>query len=402
MIHYFNPGNETAILNQSKYYQPPSIQIKMQNDLEFLPAWYSNDDDFVFLRNNLPENFKDTLTLLNNSVKGITTEDLIANTKLSEQAICLWGLAPNNIHTFEKINKDYKLNLSIPKWQDEYKELSSRNTSHKVLAELIEMLPFIDKDIMPKCFSDINSIEEFLVKSETMQLLKSPFSSSGRGLLWLNPNTLPQSERQITHGILKSQKTVSLEKALNKVFDFSMHFNINNGIEFLGYSVFETNKKGAYTHSKLASQNKLEEAILAYINKNIIEDVKIQLLNILHKTYSSYSGNIGVDMLIYETEQGYKLHPCVEVNMRKSMGYLSLAFFNKYVNLSSNGSFHVEFNASPNAIYQQHLTNTREYPLVIENGKIKSGYLSLCPVNEDSKYIAFVHVRASHKIKTKN
>ena len=57
MIHLFNPGHETAVLNASKHYQPATPIVKMQTDLAFLPAWYASDGDFVFMETVLTDDF---------------------------------------------------------------------------------------------------------------------------------------------------------------------------------------------------------------------------------------------------------------------------------------------------------------------------------------------------------
>jgi len=49
MVHYFNPGHETAVLNASKYYQPSRMIAKMQEDLALLPVWYAELEDYVFV-----------------------------------------------------------------------------------------------------------------------------------------------------------------------------------------------------------------------------------------------------------------------------------------------------------------------------------------------------------------
>ena len=56
-LHYFNPGHETAVLNASRHYQQPTHVAKMQNDMAFLPAWYASAGDYVFMENQLPDDF---------------------------------------------------------------------------------------------------------------------------------------------------------------------------------------------------------------------------------------------------------------------------------------------------------------------------------------------------------
>jgi hypothetical protein len=260
---------------------------------------------------------------------------------------------------------------------------------------LIESIPEIEKTILPQFFSEIDAIENYVLQSVDKQLVKSPISSSGRGLVWLPPEKLACSERQIIRGMLKRQSQVSIEKALDKQLDFSMHFEINNAEEtwFIGYSLFQTNAKGAYERSILAGQSVIEQQITKFVDKKILQKVQETLTDILHELYSPhYKGNIGVDMLIYRSEDQYRLNPCVEINMRKSMGYLAIRLFENYVHPDSTGEFRIEYHPDPKTLCEKHSEWQNQYPLVYEDKRIKSGYLSLCPVTETSNYHAFAVV----------
>ena len=37
-----------------------------------------------------------------------------------------------------------------------------------------------------------------------------------------------------------------------------------------------------------------------------------------------YEGPLGVDMMLVKTDQCIMLHPCIEVNLRRTMGYVAL------------------------------------------------------------------------------
>jgi hypothetical protein len=398
MIHYFNPGHETAVLNASKHYQPAARIAKMQEDLAFLPAWYADSDDFVFIKNLLPDNFLPSIQSLKQPASAICEQTLSKqNDKLFNQEISLWGISPQSIHFFEKIDRQYNLSLKIPAWKEEFRFLGSRFATKEIISELIESVPEIEKAIVPKFYSDLPGIEKVCLSAlndgfPDKLLLKSPYSSSGRGLVWLPPGKPAQSEKQIISGMLKKQSQVSIEIALNKRLDFSMHFEIlSEGItQFAGYSVFQTNAKGVYENSLTDSRENLENMIAVYIGKHLLMQVRNQLTELLNKTYSPYYiGNIGVDMLVYESENQFRLHPCVEINMRKSMGYLAIRLYENFIHSDAQGKFFVEYFRNPQVLFEKHLTLQKQYPLQIENNRIYSGYLNLCPINERTNYQAY-------------
>jgi hypothetical protein len=374
MIHYFNPGHEMAVLNASPYYRLPESIRKMQDDLALLPAWYAAPGDYVML----PDDYR-------SGMPDLTSETV-------NQEVALWGISPQSVYFFEKLNKQYGLKWKIPEWKTEYRSLGSRLTSQKVLASLMDAVPEIEKTILPDLFSRIEDIEDFVSQTTGRQVLKSPYSSSGRGLVWLPPGSLARSEKQIISGMLKKQSQVSLEKALDNQFDFSMHFEITPKTEtrFIGYSVFQTNAKGAYECSLLANQKILEGQITSFISIDLLLEIKSALTGILQKLYAPYyNGNIGVDMLIYRSGGQYKLHPCIEVNMRKSMGYLAIRLMDNHLCVDSQGVFKIEYHSDSLAICQRHSEWQQTDPLFFENGRIQSGYFSLCPVRETSNYHAY-------------
>ena len=394
MIHSFNPGHETAVLNASKHYQPAANQLKMQRELAFLPAWYAQPDDFICIETPFDEVFQNEVRSFNEVAKPLLINELEENrTQLSNQVVELWGLSPASIHRFEQLSEHYQLHWQIPEWKDVFRRLGSRFAAHDVLAHLIRKIPAIDKSLLPDWLVTIEEIETYLERHLEKSLLKSPYSSSGRGLLWLSPGKLPRSEQQIISGILKKQSHVSIEKALDKQLDFSLHFVIDpkRQTQFTGYSVFQTNEKGAYKKSLLADQETLEKQITTYIPIDLLLQVKSELRDEIQTFYAPhYTGNIGVDMLIYRSDKRYGLDPCVEINMRKSMGFLAIMLHNQYIHPQSKGEFQIDHHSLPGEILTKHQHFRKQHPLVIENNRMVSGYLNLCPVEKTSAYHAYL------------
>ncbi|MDR1782663.1 MAG: hypothetical protein LBR13_00160 [Dysgonamonadaceae bacterium] len=375
MIRYFNPGHETAVLNGSPYYRQPMSVAKMQRDLASLPKWYSNENDIVW----------------NEYVEPISS-DIAKN-----QPVDLWGISPQSVHYFEKISAENNLNLQIPAWKEEFRYLGSRFTAQKTLSILLEKVPETDRNILPCFCSSLREIEHKIEKADSDAdfLIKAPYSSSGRGLLRLPKGRIAQSEKQIIGGMLKKQQQVSIEKFLDKVLDFSMHFEINapKNAVFIGYSIFYTNQKGVWQRSLLANQDMMREILTKYVENDLLEKVKTEILSIFDEIYSPYyQGNIGVDMMIYNDNGIFRLHPCVEINMRKSMGFVALKIFEKQILPTSQGFFSIIFDKNSEKLMEQHLENQKSSPLIMENSFIKSGYTNLCPLTETTNYLAFIAV----------
>ena len=392
MILYFNPGHETAVHNASPFYMPPANVAAMQKELALLPAWYGNKEDVVLI-DNLSTGYYDTWIEKLPLLPKIITKDDISQYKGTEAS--LWGISPQSIHFFEELEKEYEIELIVPKWHERYKYLNSREAARDVLSALIDEIPGISGSIIPHFYNDLEEIEKLADSSYDRLLAKAPYSSSGRGLLWLPVSGLTRTERQILHGILKKQGSVSIEKALDKQTDFAMEFICDGSgdIRFEGYSLFYTNAKGAYESNYIGAQSDIEKQLADKIPLLLLDKVKSALANILKDKYAGiYKGCLGVDMMIYKDKNEYKLHPCVEVNMRYNMGYLAVRLFDSYIYPSSEGRFHIDFDAKEGEVYRKHQNMQDKYPVTFADGRLQSGYMPLCPVTKQSRYWTYVVV----------
>lgn len=395
MIRYFNPGHETAVLNGSKFYMAPTNVVNMQRDLAHLPAYYSSNDDFILVYDNLSSDFASFINEeLDVKALAFTKEDIsLISNRLVGLHVDLWGISPQSIYLFETLSEEYNLNLLLPRWHEGYKELSSRNTSFSCLQYLTDNSSDYSKHILPIFFNSLEDIEMHLEKdSQTQYLAKAPFSSSGRGLLWLPLGDLTRTERQIIHGHLKKQGCVSLERVLDKKIDFAMEFLCKDSqVTYQGLSLFQTNNKGAYLSNYIGSQYNIEKKLYEYIDQDVLQKTKSLVINYLANNIAGiYDGYIGVDMMIYEESGKYHIQPCIEINVRYNMGILAKSIYDRIINENSEGYFFIDFNPRENAIFEEDKLMAQKYPLVIKNKKIKSGYFSLCPITEKTKYRAYL------------
>jgi hypothetical protein len=53
---------------------------------------------------------------------------------------------------------------------------------------------------------------------------------------------------------------------------------------------------------------------------------------------------------------------------------------------------HITYENKTGEAYKHHCFMKKAYPLEIVNGKIKEGYLSLCPVTKETQYRAYILV----------
>lgn len=167
---------------------------------------------------------------------------------------------------------------------------------------------------------------EILNLHSSLLILKAPWSSSGRGNMVIedlahNPDL--SLMRRIEH-IIKEQGGIVAEPFYaDKTWDFAMEFQVTEtGTEFLGYSVFFADETGHYGGNMVASQEQLLKKIdlPAAFLEGLIRYHKKALEKL------PYRGPVGIDMM--RLSDG-RIHPCVEVNFRMTMGLLALLLYKK-------------------------------------------------------------------------
>ena len=135
--------------------------------------------------------------------------------------------------------------------------------------------------------------------------------------------------------VIKAQGCVMVEPYYNKVKDFGMEFEVDKDgkVHYLGLSLFHT-KNGAYIGNLLATEQAKREQIARYVSIELLDEIKQRIIDNVHLT--DYVGPFGIDMMICAAVQlndngkmindnRCLLHPCVELNLRRTMGHVALS-----------------------------------------------------------------------------
>jgi hypothetical protein len=145
----------------------------------------------------------------------------------------------------------------------------------------------------------------------------------------------------------------------------------------------------------LLSDSRIEEKLSAYIPVALLHRLhrlREALIEKLATCFPLYTGYAGVDMMICETAEEYRIQPCVEINLRMNMGMVARRIHDRFMEVDGQGKFTVDYFKKPEGALSFHQKMQRESPLTVENGKIVSGYLSLTSVTKTTRYIAYVVV----------
>ena len=268
------------------------------------------------------------------------------------------------------------------------RELAHRKTTITAMEFLHDKHPKPERlPSPPSCLTEIQQIEDF-VKRVPDTIFKSPYSGNGRGHLYAHGVCTPTLLRQC-EGVLKRQGSILAEKQYTVVQDFAMEFDCTGGeVAFRGYSLFQTAHYG-YAGNLLMP----DDAILSHLSQyiDIQEILQIQTLvgDFLRQEIAPhYEGEAGVDMFVYQEDGEYKLHPFVEVNLRKTMGLAAHDIYARYCHPESRGTFRIVHGdvETGRAPFLQTEMQRRD-------GLWYSGTMVLNPVTDKTQYAAVVELQ---------
>lgn len=283
---------------------------------------FAGDSDFIIV----PEDTKsDTLTSLRYYEEAVKKNLRICRLEdipdISEEIgrIYPWGWDHAIADTLLKAGINPEL-IPSAATLDKIRMLSHRRTAIEFRRRISDLTG--EKLINPAVeLTSLSEVEQFLLHTP-IAYFKAPWSSSGRGIV-VSDHISRKGLMEWAHGTLKKQGSVIAEPTWDRVFDFATEWWITDGeATFCGYSVFETSSRGKYHGNVLAPQEvlkgKIKEAAPSF-SPEIIEEQK-HLLKEMIAPY--YSGPLGIDMF---ADSGGHINLCVEINLRFTMGFLSLS-----------------------------------------------------------------------------
>lgn len=375
-LFVFNPGYEESLLPHLRGgYTPPKQVQKMREDLALLPFYLgakSGDSLFSFC----PERWKNAQM----PICGTPVSELLPR-KEKQYNLLPWGWSPD-LH-------DIPYNIgSIPS-MDEMRLWGSRKSSYILLDALLDSYP--ERFRLPReAFKTISTQDELEqeLRTNTPKVIKSPYSSSGRGVFFLEGEMNREDYLYSSlSGLLKKQGELYVEPYLEKEEDMAFEYYSSNKSEekflFLGRSEFIT-ERGRYIGNRVSPELKSDNA------EDLAEIIRQALPSV--PALDTYEGFLGVDAMRYRignSEIGY--HPCVELNIRPTMGHIAL-FLSDYC---TAGTYKIVY--FPKEGEALEYISALQKSAVIEGGKIIRGTTPLLPVDDKTQFLALLSVSDSQQ-----
>ncbi|WP_281513283.1 hypothetical protein [Bacteroides acidifaciens] len=390
-LYIFNPEHDLALASGEANYMAPASARRMASELALLPMWYAEEGSAVLAPSAYNLDYvKKIQELLGLSVDLITEPELAIEPDLD---IRPWGWDVALRKRLSVLGVDEVLLPSMGQLND-LREYSHRSKAVALLPELQLNEYFCGESYY------LRTPEEWkrFVEGRKECLLKAPLSGSGKGLNWCKGIFTPFISGWCTR-VAASQGGVIAEPIYNKVEDFAMEFYSDGAGEltFVGYSLFHTGKSGMYEGNCLLSNEAIRKKLAQYIPLEALMDLENCLKYRLSALVGTvYKGYLGVDMMICRFPENekpvFRIHPCVEINLRMNMGVIARFLHDRYVRPGSTGRFVIDYHPSEGEALQEHERMSATYPLESREGRVYSGYLPLVPVHKRSCYRAWIWV----------
>lgn len=326
-MELFFPSHDIALSHGVKHFSAPKAAEALGRDLAFLSEIWNGqglsfrEEDGIF---PLPWGWDwDTRHLLNTR----------------------YGIKMANLPTDEEL--------------EIIRQKSSRRITIELLRKLCEMLPsfeYLAQISEPYWIDSEESFEGYTVgagmSSEPRYVLKTPWSSSGRGLIL---STVPkESQRKMALAAIRKMGGIVGEQWIqDKQQDFAMLFYGAKGkVRFIGYSLFENQQTGSgvtYGKGYLLSNEEIEKRLGVERLSDIAKAYEKILTEVLEPVLDRPwpLGYMGIDMLTYGEGN---VHPCIEFNLRCTMGVVCRCLYERdkkegtfsISQMDDSGRFHVD------------------------------------------------------------
>ena len=315
----FNPEHDLALAANLSNFTAPHAGRQLRADLGFVPAIWAAADDFVLVE-NVEDAERRFLRLTRRPFGRFIAKDLLC--KLQFSAVDVWGW-------------DLAIRAYLLRWGvdaavmptvtqiDAIRQLSHRRYAMQLL-ESLQMPGTIG------CASETDQMEMIADRLQSGEhlVVKAPWSSSGRGVRFMEGDMNIYDNGWVRH-VIEKQGSVMVEPYYNKVKDFGMEF-VSDGkglVSYVGLSLFQTSN-GAYTGNILASEDEKEHMISRYISVDLLKAIRQKICTLMGVLLKDrYAGAFGIDMMVVRRDDGdgFLLHPCVEINLRRTMGHVAIS-----------------------------------------------------------------------------
>ncbi len=352
-IHLFNPEHDIALATNVVQFTAPRAGRVLRADLGFIPALWADEGDVVVV-----DNVEDALESVSHFKKYTANVTFVSLNELHGMfaqgvegvELCPWGWDVAVANQFRRADKRLAALLPDEEVLRHIREISNRRfAAEKVLPEIVAVS---ERCVGTSTYcANVEDVQR-LVSRTGRCVLKSPWSSSGRGIRYVCDALQPPQLAWVAN-IIARQGGVMVEPYYNKVMDFGVELYADGcgNIDYKGLSLFQT-VNGAYTGNLLATEDDKLRVLSKYVPEKLFKETVEEIIKCLSpQIRTTYKGVFGVDMMVTSDNKRFMLHPCVEINFRRTMGHVALALSpapfepQRLMRIDYDGHYHLKLTA---------------------------------------------------------
>lgn len=327
-LHVFNPEHDIALAADQQRFTAPHAGRQLRADLGFIPAIWADDGDMVLVDDvEAAVEAVRHIKKYAHDVVFVTLSDLKSMCPSGGFSIEPWGW--DRTVKEQLLRADAALESLLP-GDDILRAIRAMSSRRFASERLLPLLRESNVGVVGEsryCATVDEAVE--VMERYGCSVLKSPWSSSGRGVRYVRASRPNEPMKAWMGNVVARQGGIMVEPLYPKVYDFGLEFcaSAHDGVSYRGLSLFAT-RGGAYTGSLCATEKDKRDILSRYVDLQLLDSVNEQIRHILSPLMSDvYEGVFGIDMMAVAKDcgGGFLLHPCVELNLRRTMGHVALA-----------------------------------------------------------------------------
>ena len=349
-VFVFNPFVELRIA-RGRSFTPVKQQAALARDLANLPQFLCRQDDVVLVpkRPSLPflSAIKQAGFPLPEFVElkgqGIDEAGSLRQRKLG--ALRPWAWGPDAVELFQPLFANVTGESFTPeqRFNEKIARLHSKVWSAEFLKTVLSKhgdLPWLcgeDEagETISTCESALAAVERIRGRGHHKVVLKQAYGLSGHAMIRLWEPRVLDKQRRWVEKALESGHPLIVEAWLERVLDFSVQLEMtHDGLKLCGYSGLINDQRGQF-QANWADSNAARR-VPGDLPSPFLEQIGTpgKLYEFYRKVFvqleadlgaAGYLGPLGIDAFIYRDAGSlFRLKPVVEINLRHTMGRLTL------------------------------------------------------------------------------
>ncbi len=371
-ILVYNPGHEEALkLAPGAAYTPPRIVRQMMADLSLLRCYEADAEDLIFV----PTLSGDDFRLYNRAGEPTAPTEVVYD-------LDLWAAEPHTATLMGRILSSGSVRVRLPRYPSSLSQMAHRRTAVECLKSLDaapELIPLWVNT--PEALSAAIRHFTLTVPGLSAVVLKRPYTCSGRGVQML---FLPLGEQL--------ERALCSRKSLEQGFSIEPYWSVlenwatewyctaHGEVSYCALSLFSTSDRG-YTGNLMMPQGELEQRMMQILGgESAWCEFVVRMQQTLSRLLCGYEGYLGVDMFTYRHPSGeMKLHPCVEINVRSTMGLMAHRIYQALHPAPQHLTFKLLYAPTSEALQRS-----------VDVVRKAEGYLALTPIGEQTRCHAYI------------